>query len=237
MDTGTLVLLILIGIYVVIFGGSILRELFFSKKEDMRNQRTEGLVSGKDVVERMLREANIEGISVVPQDAIIQRYYYSPRKKQIVISSHACYCSGYYEVMRAATTASNAIQREEGFGMIDFYLWLAPVMEWMARMLPMFLIVGVLLIEYSPMLVGVSLVAIWALMLILALLMRPVDKDAAKRSIDWLISNGVVAESNRARLEKIGRYLTNYNLMLVISSGFAIFFLRSKMYWPSDKSV
>ncbi len=104
-------------------------------------------------------------------------------------------------------------------------------------MLPMFLIVGVLLIEYSPMLVGVSLVAIWALMLILALLMRPVDKDASKRSIDWLISNGVVAESNRARLEKIGRYLTNYNLMLVISSGFAIFFLRSKMYWPSDKSV
>ena len=237
MDSLDIALLILLGIYVVAIAGVTIRELYFGRKEGLREPRTEGLVSGKDVAERMLKNANVEGVAVKPKDAIVQRYYYSPRRREIVISTHACYNSGYYEVMRAATTAANAIQCEEGYGMIDLYLWLAPVMEWMARMLPLFLIVGLSLIEFNPVLIGVSILALWGLMLVLALMMRPVDKDAARRSSEWLIANCVVAENERNRLERIGRYLTNYNLMLVVTAGFAIFFLRAKMYWPSDKSV
>lgn len=237
MDSLDLMLLVLCGVYVVVIVGVAIRELFFGKKESMREPRTEGLVSGKEVVERMLDEAGIDDVAVVPKDAVIQRYYYSPRKKRIVISTHACYNSGYYEVMRAATTAANAVQHEEGFGMIDLYLWLAPVMEWMSRMLPLFLLAGLYVIYLNPMLIGVSLLSLWVLMLLLALLMRTVDKDAAQRSSEWLIANGLVAESERKKLDRIGRYLTNYNLVLVLTAGFAVFFLRYKMRVPSDKSV
>lgn len=230
-------LLVLCGIYVVAIVGFTIRELHFGRKEVMRAPRTEGLVSGKEVVERMLDEAGIDDVAVVPKDAVIQRYYYSPRKKRIVISTHACYNSGYYEVMRAATTAANAVQHEEGFGMIDLYLWLAPVMEWMSRMLPLFLLAGLYVIYLNPMLIGVSLLSLWVLMLLLALLMRTVDKDAAQRSSEWLIANGLVAESERKKLDRIGRYLTNYNLVLVLTAGFAVFFLSYKMRVPSDKSV
>ncbi len=237
MDSMDWFLLALCGIYVVAIVGFTIRELYFGRKEGMRALRTEGLVSGKEVVERMLDEAGIDDVAVVPKDAVIQRYYYSPRKKRIVISTHACYNSGYYEVMRAATTAANAVQHEEGFGMIDLYLWLAPVMEWMSRMLPLFLLAGLYVIYLNPMLIGVSLLSLWVLMLLLALLMRTVDKDAARRSTEWLIANGVVKESERPQIERIGRYLTNYNLVLVLTAGFAVFLLRYKMYWPSDKSV
>ena len=237
MDSLDLMLLVLCGVYVVVIVGVAIRELFFGKKESMREPRTEGLVSGKEVVERMLDEAGIDDVAVVPKDAVIQRYYYSPRKKRIVISTHACYNSGYYEVMRAATTAANAVQHEEGFGMIDLYLWLAPVMEWMSRMLPLFLLAGLYVIYLNPMLIGVSLLSLWVLMLLLALLMRTVDKEAAQRSSEWLIANGLVAESERKKLDRIGRYLTNYNLVLVLTAGFAVFFLRYKMRVPSDKSV
>lgn len=230
-------LLALCGIYAVVAAGAVVRELFFRKKESLRKPSTEGLVSGKEVVERMLGEAGIEEVTVVPKDAIVQRYYYSPKKKRIVISTHACYNSGYYEVMRAATTAANAVQHEEGFGMIDLYLWLAPVMEWMSRMLPLFLLAGLYVIYLNPMLIGVSLLSLWVLMLLLALLMRTVDKDAAQRSSEWLIANGLVAESERKKLDRIGRYLTNYNLVLVLTAGFAVFFLSYKMRVPSDKSV
>lgn len=230
-------LLALCGIYVIAIVGFTIRELHFGRKEGMRAPRTEGLVSGKEVIERMLDEAGIDDVAVVPKDAVIQRYYYSPRKKRIVISTHACYNSGYYEVMRAATTAANAVQHEEGFGMIDLYLWLAPVMEWMSRMLPLFLLAGLYVIYLNPMLIGVSLLSLWVLMLLLALLMRTVDKGAAQRSSEWLIANGLVAESERKKLDRIGRYLTNYNLMLVLTAGFAVFFLSYKMRVPSDKSV
>ena len=237
MDSQTWILLVLCGIYVVAIVGFTIRELHFGRKEEMRAPRTEGLVNGKEVVERMLDEAGIDDVAVVPKDAVIQRYYYSPRKKRIVISTHACYNSGYYEVMRAATTAANAVQHEEGFGMIDLYLWLAPVMEWMSRMLPLFLLAGLYVIYLNPMLIGVSLLSLWVLMLLLALLMRTVDKDAAQRSSEWLVANGLVAESERKKLDRIGRYLTNYNLVLVLTAGFAVFFLRYKMRVPSDKSV
>lgn len=237
MDSQTWILLVLCGIYVVAIVGFTIRELHFGRKEGMRAPRTEGLVNGKEVVERMLDEAGVDDVAVVPKDAVIQRYYYSPKKKRIVISTHACYNSGYYEVMRAATTAANAVQHEEGFGMIDLYLWLAPVMEWMSRMLPLFLLVGLYVIYLNPMLIGVSLLSLWVLMLLLVLLMRTVDKDAAQRSSEWLIANGLVAESERKKLDRIGRYLTNYNLVLVLTAGFAVFFLRYKMRVPSDKSV
>lgn len=237
MDSMDWFLLVLCGIYVVAIVGFTIRELHFGRKEGMRAPRTEGLVSGKEVVVRMLDEAGIDDVAVVPKDAVIQRYYYSPRKKRIVISTHACYNSGYYEVMRAATTAANAVQHEEGFGMIDLYLWLAPVMEWMSRMLPLFLLAGLYVIYLNPMLIGVSLLSLWVLMLLLALLMRTVDKDAAQRSSEWLIANGLVAESERKKLDRIGRYLTNYNLVLVLTAGFAVFFLSYKMRVPSDKSV
>lgn len=230
-------MLALCGIYVVAIVGFTIRELHFGRKERMRAPRTEGLVNGKEVVERMLDEAGIDDVAVVPKDAVIQRYYYSPRKKRIVISTHACYNSGYYEVMRAATTAANAVQHEEGFGMIDLYLGLAPVMEWMSRMLPLFLLAGLYVIYLNPMLIGVSLLSLWVLLLLLALLMRTVDKDAAQRSSEWLIANGLVAESERKKLDRIGRYLTNYNLVLVLTAGFAVFFLSYKMRVPSDKSV
>lgn len=237
MNSEIIILLLLLGVYVVIIAGVILRELFFMKKETMRKQRTEPLVNGKEVVERMLSDAKVEGVTIVPKDAVIQRYYYSPNDKRLVISSHACYCFGYYDVMRAATTASNAIQSEEGYGMIDLYLKLSPFVEWMSRMLPLFFVVGLFCIEYGPWAIGLSMIFLWTLLLIMTLLMRHVDKDAARRSVDWLVSNGVVAESERPHLERIGRYLTNYNMLLVLTSGFVLFFMRSRMYSNSDKSV
>ena len=201
----------------------------------MREPRTVGLVSGKEVVERMLAEAGIEGVSVVPGDKVIQRYYYSPRKKRIVISTHACYNSGYYEVMRAATTAANALQREEGYGMIDLYLWLAPVMEWMVRCMPMVIVAGLFCVDFYPTLVICLVLAIWVLLIVLVLLMRPIDKDAARRSCEWLIGHGIVPENDRKQLERTGRYLTNYNLVLLVSAYFALLFTRLK--WYSDKTV
>ena len=237
MDSGTLILLVIVGIYAVAMCGILIRELFFFKKEKMREPRTESLVNGKEVIERMLKEANIEGVTVVPRDALVQRYYYSPRKKQIVVSTHACYNSGYYEVMRAATTAVNAIQREEGFGMIDLYLWLAPIMEWMARVLPMFFVVILYVFSFNPLLFGVLAISLWGLLFVCAFLMHPIDRDAARRSTEWLLANGVVAERDRKRLEKIGRYLTNYNLMLVATAGFVLIGLRGRMRNVSDKSV
>ncbi|MBP5190047.1 MAG: zinc metallopeptidase [Bacteroidales bacterium] len=235
MDSTTLVLLILSGFYCALIVFWFLREIFLWKKEDMREPRTVGLVSGKEVVERMLAEAGIEGVSVVPGDKVIQRYYYSPRKKRIVISTHACYNSGYYEVMRAATTAANAVQREEGVGMIDLYLWLAPVMEWMVRCMPMVIVAGLYCVYLYPTLVICLVLAIWVLLIVLVLLMRPIDKDAARRSCEWLIGHGIVPENGRKQLERTGRYLTNYNLVLLVSAYFALLFTRLK--WYSDKTV
>ena len=214
-----------------------LRERFFWKKEGMRERRTVGLASGKEVAERMLAEAGIEGVAVVPGDRVIERYYYSPGKKRIVISSHAAYNSGYYEVMRAATTTANALQHRDGFGMIDLYLRLAPAMEWMSRLLPLLFVFGITLVEFNPPLVLGLMLGVWVLMFLAALLMRPVDRDASRRGTEWLLAHGIVDDGDRAELERIGRYLANYNLMLVALSVAALLFLRAKIWHPSDKSV
>ena len=119
--------------------------------------------------------------------------------------------------------------------MIDLYLWLSPFVEWMARFLPMVLFFGLFFLSFSPLIIGVSVLAFWLLMFVFVLLMRPVDKDAARRGCEWIISHNIVDEQNRGELEKVGRYLANYNLWLVATAGFAMFMARWK--WYSDKSV
>ena len=236
-DNANWVWIFLLSLYTIIAVGVIVREWFFLRKEKMRAVKTEGTVSGKTVIGEMLKEAGVVGVMVKPIDAVVQRYYYSPRRREIVVSTHAYYGSGRYEVMRAATTAANVVQREEAYGLIDLYLRLAPFMEWMSRMFPIVIIVGLYCMAASPKIVGLTLLAMWLLLMVLSLIMLPVRRDASRRSCEWLVAHGYVGEQDRAELEKIGRYTANYNLALVALSLFAIFFTRYKLWMPSDKSV
>ena len=236
-DNENWVWIVILSIYVVIAIGVVVREWYFLRKEKMRVVKTEGIVNGKAVIDEMLKEAGVEDVIVKPLDAVVQRYYYSPKRNEIVVSTHSYCGSSYYEVMRAASTAANVVQREESVGLIDLYLRLAPFMEWMSRMFPMVILIGIYCMAFSPKIVSLIILFLWLLLLLLSLVMLPVRRDASKRSCNWLILHGYVDEEDRAILEKIGRYTANYNLALVALSVFALFLTRVKLWSPSDKSV
>ena len=236
-DNENWALIVLLILYAVIAIGVAVREWYFLRKEKMRIAKTEGIVNGKAVIDGMLKEAGIEGVTVKPIDALVQRYYYSPKRREIVVSTHAYYGSSHYEVMRAASTAANVVQREEAFGLIDLFLRLAPFMEWMSRMFPIVILVGIYCMAFNPKAACLVILFLWLLLLVLSLVMLPVRRDASKRGCEWLLSHGYVDEQDRASLERIGRYTANYNLALVALSVFALVLIRVKLWFPSDKSV
>ena len=235
MDAYVFFLIVIFAFYFVVLVVVILRDIFFVKKENFRGIHTVGEVSGREIVERMLKDNDIDLVSINAKDRIIERYYYSPRRREIVMSAHACYNCGYYDVMRAASTAMNVVQHQEGYGMIDLYLRLAPMMEWIARLFPMIFIIGCFVVHFNPVLVICIILLIWALLLVFTLIMRHVDKDAAQRAAEWLLSHGLVPECDRKQINKIARYLTNYNLVLVLTAYFALYLSRFKFF--SDQSV
>jgi len=235
MDSDTIFIIVLLGLLLIPTIGTFIHSRYVLKKENMRDLDTVGNVMGREVVAMMLREARIDGITVKPTDSIVQCYYYSERRRQIVLSSHSCYGSGYYEVMRASITAMGLVQQQSAYGMIDLYLRMAPAMEWMTRTLPMFIFAGLFCMSFNASLAGTIMLLLWILMLLLTLVMRSVRLDASRRSCEWLVSHGIVEEENRRHLEKVGRYIANYNVVLVAMSVFALFYAKSRRY--SDKSV
>ena len=235
VDNELLMWIIVISVLLVLWFVAFLREIHFGKKEKLRNKRTVGLVNGRTIAERMLKEAGIENVTIEPQDSNIQRYYYSLKHNKIIISTHACYTSGYYDVMRAATTAANVIQRQEAYGMIDLYLKLAPAMEWVYRVLPRLFFIGIFCVSFNPLLVGTLIIMLWLLVFVLEMLMWRIDRDAAERSCQWLLDRGIVEPENSDTLHEVARYVAHYNLWLVATAGVGFIFARYKR--QSDVSV
>ena len=222
MDQEVLVYVVIVAVALVLGICLWLRERHLLKKSVFRDKHSVGLVTGSDVARRILAEAGIDGVTIKPKDATIQRSYFCPRRQCIVLTTESYYGCGMYGVMVAANCAENAVQRVEAYRWIDIYLWLLPVMEWMSRMLPLFIFAGLFCVSFNPILVGSLTLMLWLLLLVGALLMRPIAQDASRRSVDWLLGQGLFIEEDREMLQRAGRYLSNYNLWLVATAGLAL---------------
>lgn len=216
-------------LYVVAWG----RELFLRKKEVYRDLRTSNLKTGKEVFESILSEIDAKKVSVELKDSTVSRYYFNPRKNKVVMSTFAYYSTDYYDIMRSATLAYHVIQRERAVGLIDFYLWIAPFMEIWIRIFPLVIYACFILTAFYQVFALCLLLFLYLMTVFVALLMRHIDKDASEKSCQWLLGHGVVEEKDRKPLEKVARYVANFNLICALSSGLALLTIRGKVYSQS----
>ncbi len=232
----TYILLILFSFIVIVATIAILRDIFFVKKESYRRIHTVENVNGKRIVECMLQYYQIDPVSIRSGDYILQRYYYSPRRREIVMSSHACYGSGIYEILRAANLSSHVVQQERAYKSIDIYLWLAPFYEIWVRIVPLFYILFLFLAAIFTYDYLYVLLALYAVTVLIAVFMLPIELNASDISCQWLEEHCLVAETDREQLREVSRYVSKYNLVCALTSLFAAM-NRRKFVYHSDVSV
>lgn len=220
MDAEVLLYIILFSFILFLVVGNMLRLRFLRRAEKMSEQRSVNSIQGREVIARMMEEENITDVNVEFSDFIVPRYYYNSRRKRITIPTSTNYGSGLYDVMRCATMASHAIFTKNDKG--GLYYRFSPFMEVWARIMPLFFVTMLIFGSVVPMISLMIMGIVYLLSVISALMMRRNEGEAASNAARWLVKNGVVSDVDSDTLSRLTSYITNYNLVNVLMSGFAI---------------
>lgn len=153
-------------------------------------------MTGKDVVESILRENGITGVKVGTVEGMLTDHY-NPANKTINLSREVYYGNTIAAAAVAAHETGHALQHAKGYSMLRLRSALVPAVEFASRWVQWILLAGIILVESFPglLLMGILLFAVMTLFSFVTL---PVEIDASHRALAWLRNSGVTDYQTQA---------------------------------------
>ena len=129
-------------------------------------------MTGRDVVEKMLRDNGVTGV------------------KTINLSRDVYYGNSIAAAAVAAHETGHALQHAKGYSMLKLRSTLVPAVEFASHWVQWILLAGILMVNSFPglLLVGIGLFAIMTLFSFVTL---PVEIDASHCALAWLRNSGI----------------------------------------------
>lgn len=146
-------------------------------------------MTGKEVVEKMLRDNGITGVKIGSVEGMLTDHY-NPVNKTINLSRDVYYGNSIAAAAVAAHETGHALQHAKGYSMLKLRSTLVPAVEFASHWMQWILLAGILLLNIFPglLLVGIGLFAITTLFSLITL---PVEIDASHRALAWLRNSGI----------------------------------------------
>lgn len=146
-------------------------------------------MTGRDVVEKMLRDNHITGVKIGSVEGQLTDHY-NPINKTINLSHDVYYGANIAAAAVAAHECGHALQHATSFSMLMLRSKLVPVVEFASHWVQWVLLAGILLVNSFPelLLIGIVLFAATTLFSFITL---PVEIDASHRALVWLKSSGI----------------------------------------------
>ena len=136
-------------------------------------------MTGRDVVEKMLRDNGVTGVKIGSVEGMLTDHY-NPVNKTINLSRDVYYGNSIAAAAVAAHETGHALQHAKGYSMLKLR---STLVQWI-------LLAGILMVNSFPglLLVGIGLFAIMTLFSFVTL---PVEIDASHRALAWLRNSGI----------------------------------------------
>ena len=151
-------------------------------------------LTGKDVAEKMLRDAGIYDVKVLSTPGQLTDHY-NPANKTVNLSE-AVY--GHASVAAAAIAAhecGHAVQHAKAYAFLRIRSALVPVINISSRWMSWILIAGLLLVnQLGTQLLFIGIV-LFALTTLFSFITLPVEIDASRRALVWLNNAGITSYS------------------------------------------
>ena len=146
-------------------------------------------MSGKEVVEKMLRDNAIQGVSVGSISGKLTDHY-DPVNKTINLSHEVYNGRSIAAAAVAAHECGHALQHANAYGPLKLRSNLVPIVSFASRWMQWVLLAGILLVSSFPslLLAGIILFGITTLFSIITL---PVEINASQRALVWLRNSGI----------------------------------------------
>ncbi|MBP5571258.1 MAG: zinc metallopeptidase [Bacteroidales bacterium] len=171
----------------VMIASAIIQAVLNSKFE--RYSQIPGLMTGKETALKMLQDHGITDVTVQRVDGFLTDHY-NPATKTINLSSDVFDTRSLAAEAIAAHETGHAIQHATGYAPLKMRSALVPVVNFCNLTVSWVLIIGMLLIELTPMVLWVG-IALFAMTTLFSFVTLPVEINASARAIEWLDHSGV----------------------------------------------
>lgn len=152
-------------------------------------------MTGRDVVEKMLRDNGISGVKIGTVEGQLTDHY-TPANKTINLSKDVYYGNSIAAAAVAAHETGHALQHAKAYSMLKLRSALVPAVEFASHWVQWILLAGIILVNTFPglLLAGIGLFAIMTLFSFITL---PVEIDASHRALAWLRTSGITSQQTQ----------------------------------------
>ena len=161
-------------------------------------------MSGRDVAEKMLRDNNIQGVSIGSVSGQLSDHY-NPADKTINLSEEVYNGRNVAAAAVAAHECGHALQHARAYQWLGLRSNLVPVVSFASKWMQWLLLAGILLINTFPaiLLFGICLFAVTTLFSFITL---PVEINASNRALAWIRNSGVTDIQSQEKAEDALRW-------------------------------
>jgi len=154
-------------------------------------------ITGKDVVEKMLRDNNVSGVKIGSVAGQLTDHY-NPATKTINLSKEVYNGNNVAAAAVAAHECGHAIQHAKAYSMLGIRSKLVPVVSFASGWMHWVILAGILTVQVFPalLLAGIVLFSFTTLFTVVTL---PVEVDASRRALVWLSDAGITSSQNHEK--------------------------------------
>ncbi|MEG0796874.1 MAG: zinc metallopeptidase [Odoribacter sp.] len=180
-------------IWVIFIGFTLLSWLIShrlkSRFEKYSKIPTANGMTGRDVVEKMLKDNGISGVKIGSVEGQLTDHY-NPVNRTINLSHDVYYGNSIAAAAVAAHETGHALQHANAYSMLKLRSALVPSVEFASHWVQWILLAGILLVNSFPalLLAGIGL---FAMMTLFSFVTLPVEIDASHRALIWLRNSGI----------------------------------------------
>lgn len=187
--------------YVVIIVGSMIASWAVGammKSRFKKFSETPIPMSGREIAEKMLRDNNINNVTVMSTPGQLTDHY-NPKDKTVNLSESVYASRSLAAAAVAAHEVGHAVQHAQAYHWLEFRSAIVPVVQLSSNLVQIVLVIGIILLAAGGsawvLLAGIILFGITTLFAFITL---PVEFDASRRALKWIDSSGVVSYAGQS---------------------------------------
>ncbi len=173
-------------------------------------------MSGAEIAQKMLMDNGIYDVKVISIPGRLTDHY-NPMDKTVNLSEAVYNQRNAAAAAVAAHEVGHAVQHAQSYHWLNFRSQLVPVLSISSKVMPMFLIGGVLMLNTFPQLLLIGII-LFAFTTIFAFITLPVEYDASNRALKWLQSKNMVTQQEYAGAEDSLKWAARTYVVAALSS-------------------
>jgi Zn-dependent membrane protease YugP len=199
--------------------GMLVQHRLKSKFAEYSKVPTSSGLSGKQIVEKMLRDNGIYDVQVISVDGFLSDHY-NPANKTVNLSPDVYSGTTVSAAAVAAHECGHAVQHATAYSMLMLRSKLVPAVKISSTLSQWIIIVGLGMLGFGGgnptiLLIGIILFAITTLFSVITL---PVEFDASARALKWLDSTRITTETEYAKAKDALKWAALTYLVAALAS-------------------